>query len=156
VIAELMRGVRTGKVFYVPGEHDVIGDNGAGFFHRFGEQANSGGWYSFDHRGVHFIALINVLNLKAGGLGSLGADQLEWLKKDLAGRSAETPVVVFTHMPLWSLYPAWGWGTDDGGEALSTLRRFGSVTVLNGHIHHIQQKVEGNIHPMMVGKIVVH
>lgn len=144
-VAELMRGVRTGRVFYVPGEHDVIGDNGAEYFRRFGEKANQGGWYSFDHRGVHFVALINVLNLKAGGLGSLGADQLTWLKKDVAGLSAETPVVVFTHMPLWSLYPTWGWGTDDGGEALSALRRFASVTVLNGHIHQIQQKVEGNI-----------
>lgn len=144
-VAELMRGVRSGRIFYVPGEHDVIGDNGAEYFRRFGEKANQGGWYSFDHRGVHFVALINVLNLKAGGLGSLGVDQLTWLKKDVAGLSAETPVVVFTHMPLWSLYPAWGWGTDDGGEALSALRRFGSVTVLNGHIHQIQQKVEGNI-----------
>jgi 3',5'-cyclic AMP phosphodiesterase CpdA len=132
-------------VLYVPGEHDVIGDNGAEFFRRFGTKENEGGWYSFDHGGVHFVALINVLNLKAGGLGFLGADQLAWLKKDLAGRSSETPVVVFAHMPMWPLYPAWGWGTDDAGEALSYLRRFGSVTVLNGHIHQIQQKVEGNV-----------
>jgi 3',5'-cyclic-AMP phosphodiesterase len=144
-VAEIMRGVRTQQVFYVPGEHDVIGDNGAEFFRRFGEKTPGGGWYSFDHRGVHFVALINVLNLKAGGLGALGADQLAWLKKDLAGQSSETPVVVFAHMPLWSLYPAWGWGTDDSAEALSMLRRFGSVTVLNGHIHQIQQKVEGNV-----------
>jgi 3',5'-cyclic AMP phosphodiesterase CpdA len=129
----------------VPGEHDVIGDNGAEFFRRFGERQQSGGWYSFDHRGVHFVGLINVLNLKAGGLGSLGPEQLAWLKKDLAGRSAETPLVVFAHMPLWPLYPPWGWGTDDSAEAMGYLRRFGSVSVLNGHIHQIQQKVEGNI-----------
>lgn len=141
----LMQEARVGRRFYVPGEHDVIGDNGAEFFRRFGEKQQAGGWYSFDQNGVHFVGLINVLNLKAGGLGSLGADQLAWLKNDLASLSAETPVVVFAHMPLWPLYPQWGWGTDDSAEALSYLRRFGSVTVLNGHIHQIQQKVEGSI-----------
>jgi 3',5'-cyclic AMP phosphodiesterase CpdA len=144
-LSGLMGEANVGKTFYVPGEHDVIGDNGAEFFKRFGERQQAGGWYSFDHRGVHFVGLINVLNLKAGGLGSLGADQLAWLKRDLAPLSAETPVVVFAHMPLWSLYPSWGWGTDDSDEAMSYLRRFGSVSVLNGHIHQIQQKVEGTI-----------
>lgn len=144
-LAGLMQEARTDKVFYVPGEHDVIGDNGAEFFRRFGERQQAGGWYSFDHHGVHLVGLINVLNLKAGGLGSLGADQLAWLKKDLAGLSAETPLVVFAHMPLWPLYPPWGWGTDDSAEAIGLLRRFGSVSVLNGHIHQIQQKVEGTI-----------
>jgi predicted dehydrogenase len=141
----LVQEANVGRVFYVPGEHDVIGDNGAEFFRRFGERQQSGGWYSFDQGGVHFVALINVLNLKAGGLGSLGTDQLAWLKSDLAGLSSETPVVVFAHMPLWSVYPQWGWGTDDSAEAMSYLRRFGSVSVLNGHIHQIQQKVEGTI-----------
>ncbi|WP_266169579.1 metallophosphoesterase family protein [Dyella subtropica] len=144
-LSGLMREARTSRVFYVPGEHDVIGDNGAEFFRRFGERQQAGGWYSFDHHGVHFVGLINVLNLKAGGLGSLGAEQLAWLKKDLASLSAETPLVVFAHMPLWPLYPSWGWGTDDSAEAMTYLRRFGSVSVLNGHIHQIQQKVEGNI-----------
>lgn len=144
-LSEVMREARASHTFYVPGEHDVIGDNGAEFFRRFGERQQSGGWYSFDHHGVHFVGLINVLNLKAGGLGSLGTEQLAWLKKDLAPLSAETPVVVFAHMPLWSLYPEWGWGTDDSAEAMSYLRRFGSVSVLNGHIHQIQQKVEGTI-----------
>ncbi|GAB3784212.1 metallophosphoesterase family protein [Dyella agri] len=146
-LAGLMQESRAGKgkVFYVPGEHDVIGDNGAEFFHRFGERQQAGGWYSFDHHGVHFVGLVNVLGLKAGGLGFLGAEQLAWLKKDLAPLSAETPVLVFAHMPMWSLYPAWGWGTDDSMEAMGYLRRFGSVSVLNGHIHQIQQKVEGNI-----------
>ena len=144
-LAGMMQESRAHKVFYVPGEHDVIGDNGAEFFRRFGERQQAGGWYSFDHRGVHFVGLINVFNLKADGLGSLGAEQLAWLKRDLARLSAETPLVVFAHMPLWPLYPAWGWGTDDSVEAMGYLRRFGSVSVLNGHIHQIQQKVEGSI-----------
>jgi 3',5'-cyclic-AMP phosphodiesterase len=144
-VAGLVQEVGVGRVFYVPGEHDVIGDKGAEFFYRFGERQQSGGWYSFDQGGVHFVALINVLNLKAGGLGSLGTDQLAWLKNDLVGLSSETPVVIFAHMPLWSVYPQWGWGTGDSAEAMSYLRRFGSVSVLNGHIHQIQQKVEGTI-----------
>lgn len=143
--AALMAGLKTDKVLYIPGEHDVIGDNGAAFFGRFGQKQNEGGWYSFDYGGAHFVALVNVINLQASGLGYLGADQLAWLKKDLAGRSAETPLVVLAHMPMWALYPSWGWGTQDSGEALSYMRRFGSVTVLNGHIHQIQQKVEGNV-----------
>jgi 3',5'-cyclic AMP phosphodiesterase CpdA len=144
-LSGIMQDGRIGKAFYVPGEHDVIGDNGAEFFRRFGERQHPGGWYSFDQGGVHFVGLINVLNLRAGGLGSLGADQLAWLKRDLAGLSSDTPLVVFAHMPLWPLYPSWGWGTDDSAEALTYLRRFGSVSVLNGHIHQIQQKVEGNM-----------
>ncbi|MGN6086010.1 metallophosphoesterase family protein [Trinickia sp.] len=144
-VDQLVRGSSTRRAFFVPGEHDVIGDNGRAFFERFGEKQTRGGWYSFDHRGVHFVALVNVLDLKGGGLGWLGPDQLAWLKQDLAARTSETPIVVFAHMPLWSLYPAWGWGTDDAGDALSMLGRFGSVTVLNGHIHQIQQKVEGNV-----------
>ena len=144
-LAGLMQGLRTREVLYIPGEHDVIGDNGAAFFERFGQKQTEGGWYSFDYGGAHFVALINVLNLQSSGLGYLGAEQLAWLKKDLAGRSAETPLVVFAHMPLWSLFPAWGWGTAGADEALSYMRRFGSVTVLNGHIHQIQQKVEGNV-----------
>jgi 3',5'-cyclic AMP phosphodiesterase CpdA len=94
---------------------------------------------------VHFIGLVNVFNLKGGGMGDLGAEQLEWLEDDLKGRSASTPIVVFAHIPLWTIYPEWGWGTDDSAQALSYLQRFGSVTVLNGHIHQIMQKVEGNV-----------
>ena len=142
-LAEVMKSARTKQTLYVPGEHDVIGDNGKEFFRRFG--TGSTGWYSYDYGGAHFVALINVLDLQAGGLGRLGPDQLAWLKQDLAGRSASTPIVVFAHMPLWNLYPQWGWGTDDSTQALGYLQRFGSVTVLNGHIHQIQQQVEGNI-----------
>jgi len=144
-VAELLKEARTGQVFFIPGEHDVIGDNGKAFFARFGGGVSGGGWHSFDHHGVHFVALVNVLNLQAGGLGYLGPEQIAWLKQDVAGLADSTPIVVFAHMPMWSLYPAWGWGTQDAAEALTLLRRFGSVTVLNGHIHQIQQKVEGQI-----------
>ncbi|AKM32387.1 metallophosphoesterase [Pandoraea faecigallinarum] len=130
---------------YVPGEHDVIGDDGRAFFSRFAADTRGRGWYSFDQQGVHFVALVNVLNLKAGGMGYLGDTQLAWLADDLSARSHSTPLVVFTHMPLWPVYPAWGWGTDDGDRALALLRPFGSVTVLNGHVHQVLQKVEGNV-----------
>jgi len=133
-------------VHYVPGEHDLV-DPEAGklYRERYGRGTKGAGWYSFDANGVHFIGLVNVVNLKAGGLGNLGAEQLEWLEDDLKGRSASQPIVVFAHIPLWTVYPQWGWGTDDGAKALSYLKGFGSVTVLNGHIHQVMQKVEGNV-----------
>ncbi|HEV2017130.1 MAG TPA: metallophosphoesterase [Gemmatimonadaceae bacterium] len=146
---QVLREARTGKTFYVPGEHDVSVDGGASYLERYGKGTQKGreggGWYSFDHSGVHFIGLVNVLNLKAGGLGSLGGEQLAWIERDVKHLSSSTPIVVFAHVPLWSVYPAWGWGTDDGARALSYLKRFGSVTVLNGHIHQTMQKVEGNV-----------
>jgi Icc protein len=132
-------------VFYVPGEHDVLEDDGKNYRERFGKGTLGAGWQSFDKDGVHFIGLVNVVNLKAGGLGSLGNEQLEWLEKDVKRLKSSTPVVVFAHIPLWSVYPEWGWGTDDGARALSYLKRFGSVSVLNGHIHQVMQKVEGHI-----------
>jgi hypothetical protein len=136
-------------VFHVPGEHDVLDeDNGKAFFDRYskanGAQA-TGGWYAFDHAGVHFVGLVNVLNFKAGGEGALGPEQLAWLKTDLARRGPSTPIVIFTHIPLWSLYPQWGWNTDEAPQVMALLSRFGSVTVLNGHIHQVQQKVEGHV-----------
>ena len=133
-------------VHYVPGEHDLV-DPEAGklYRERYGRGTKGAGWYSFDANGVHFIGLVNVVNLKAGGLGNLGAEQLEWLEDDLKGRSASQPIVVFAHIPLWTVYPQWGWGTDDGAKALGYLKSFGSVTVLNGHIHQVMQKVEGNV-----------
>src|SRR5262245_47775068 len=119
-------------VFYVPGEHDVP-DDGREYLDRFGKGTRGTGWHSFDREGVHFIGLNHVVNLKAGGLGTLGAEQLEWLEKDVKGLSSSTPLVVFAHIPLWSVYPDWGWGTDDSEQALSYVKRFGSVSVLNGH-----------------------
>jgi len=144
-LAQSLKSLKTDQVFYVPGEHDVLNDNGQIFRERFGRQAMGDGWYSFDQKGAHFIGLVNVMNLKAGGLGNLGSEQLEWLEKDVAKLKSSTPVVVFAHIPLWAVYPQWGWGTDDSEQALSYLKRFGSVTVLNGHIHQTLQKVEGNI-----------
>jgi 3',5'-cyclic AMP phosphodiesterase CpdA len=132
-------------VHYVPGEHDILDEEAKLYRERYGRGAKGAGWYSFDANGVHFIGLVNVVNLKAGGLGNLGDEQLEWLEADLKGRSASTPIVVFAHIPLWVVYKEWGWGTEDGGRALEYLKRFGSVTVLNGHIHQVMQKVEGNV-----------
>jgi 3',5'-cyclic-AMP phosphodiesterase len=140
-----LKSLKTGRVFYVPGEHDVLNDNGKQYLERFGKDTLGEGWYSFDQKGVHFIGLVNVVNLTAGGLGNLGQEQLEWLEKDVKHLKSGTPIVVFAHMPLWAVYPEWGWGTDDAAQALSYLKRFGSVTVLNGHIHQTMQKVEGNI-----------
>jgi 3',5'-cyclic AMP phosphodiesterase CpdA len=132
-------------VFFVPGEHDVLEDEGRQYLERYGKGAKGAGWYSFDKKGVHFIGLVNVLDLKAGGLGTLGAGQLAWLQDDVAHLKHSTPIVVFAHIPLWSVYPQWGWGTEDSARALGYLKKFGSVTVLNGHIHQVMQKVEGNV-----------
>jgi Icc protein len=132
-------------VFYVPGEHDILDDNGSSYLQRFGKGTQGTGWYSFDHGGTHFIGLVNVVNLKAGGLGTLGNEQLEWLERDVKHHKSSTPIVVFAHIPLWSVYPEWGWATEDSTRALSYLKRFGSVSVLNGHIHQVMQKVEGHV-----------
>jgi 3',5'-cyclic AMP phosphodiesterase CpdA len=144
--AEQVIGSAKLDVHYVPGEHDMIDENqGKAYLERYGKSAKGAGWFSFDQNGVHFVGLVNVVNLKAGGLGQLGSDQLAWLADDLQAVTDSTPIVVFAHIPLWAVYPTWGWGTDDGGQALALLKRFGSVTVLNGHIHQLMQKTEGNV-----------
>lgn len=143
-VAEILKGAKTGKIACVPGEHDVDTDD-AIYLERYGKGTQGTGWQSFDHKGMHFVGLVNVLERSNAGLGHLGKEQLKWLKADLSDRSASTPIVLFAHVPLWSVYPKWGWSTDDSAEALSYIKRFGSVTVLNGHIHQILQKVEGNI-----------
>ncbi|HXS35409.1 MAG TPA: metallophosphoesterase [Flavipsychrobacter sp.] len=143
-LEQCLKSVKTDKIFYVPGEHDMT-DNGKLYLERYGKGTIGDGWYSFDSNGVHFIGLVNVTNHVDGGLGYLGPDQLKWLENDVKGLSDSTPIVVFAHIPLWTIYPQWGWGTDDGAQALSYLKRFGSVSVLNGHIHQTIQKVEGNI-----------
>jgi len=144
-VGQILQSASAKEVFYVPGEHDVTDGDGKEYLARYGKNTQGGGWYSFEKKGVHFLGLVNVMNLKAGGLGTLGTEQLDWIKKDLEPLSASTPVVVFAHIPLWSVYPEWGWGTDDSAQALAMLKRFGSVTVLNGHIHQTMQKVEGSI-----------
>ncbi|HSU56977.1 MAG TPA: metallophosphoesterase [Candidatus Dormibacteraeota bacterium] len=142
---QMLKSTKAGRIFYVPGEHDVISDNGKEFLARYGKGTRGSGWFSFDQRGVHFIGLVNVMNIAEGGLGILGEEQLAWLKDDVSGLSTSTPIVVFAHVPLWAIYPQWGWGTQDGERALGLLKRFGSVTVLNGHIHQTLKKVEGNV-----------
>jgi 3',5'-cyclic AMP phosphodiesterase CpdA len=142
---QLFSRLRTTEMHTVPGEHDTTDATVTEYFSRFGKASDNKGYYSFDHAGVHFIALINVLQFKPGGLGTLGAEQIAWLTADLKGKSSSTPIVVFAHMPLWTIYEPWGWGTGDADQVLTQLRRFGSVTVLNGHIHQIVQKVEGNM-----------
>lgn len=144
-VDQILKGTSAKDVFFVPGEHDVLDDNGKLFLERYGKNAKGSGWYSFDHKGVHFIALVNVMNLKAGGFGSLGQEQLEWMEDDVKHLKSSTPIVVFAHVPLWTVYPEWGWGTDDSAQALAYLKKFGSVTVLNGHIHQTMQKVEGHV-----------
>ena len=146
-VDQVLKGAKTktGQVFTVPGEHDVLNDGGQQYLSRYGKGTQGGGWQSFDRQGVHFIGLVNVLELKPGGLGSLGVEQIAWMGRDVAGLASSTPIVVFAHVPLWSVYPEWGWGTSDSAQALALLKRFGSVTVLNGHIHQTLQKVEGNV-----------
>ena len=145
-VEQILKSCVAKDVFYVPGEHDVINDDdAANYMQRFGKGATGMGWRTFEKNGVRFFGLVNVMNLKAGGLGWLGSGQLEWLEKELKPLSASTPIVVFAHIPLWSVYPEWGWGTEDSAQALGYLKRFGSVTVLNGHIHQTMQKVEGQV-----------
>src|SRR6202012_2133404 len=100
-------------VHYVPGEHDLLDETpGKSYLERSGKNSKGAGWYSFDQEGVHFIGLVNVVNLQPGGMGVLGAEQLAWLADDVKGLSASTPIVVFAHIPLWTIYKDWGWGTD--------------------------------------------
>ena len=142
---ELLQEIRIGRVHTIPGEHDTIDDGATGYLKFFDHDGNGKSWYSFDQGGVHFVGLNNVLNFKLGTMASLGDDQLAWLKSDLAGVSRSTPVVVLAHIPLWTIWEPWGWGTADSAQAMALLRPFGSVTVLNGHIHQVLQKVEGNV-----------
>ena len=145
-VAEILKGLKTERIFYLPGEHDVFLDGGKEYLDRYGKGTVGGrGWQSFDYRGTHFAGLVNVLKYKGEGMGALGEDQIEWLAKDLTPLSSSTPVVVFAHVPLWAVYPQLGWTTEDAGRALEHLKRFGSVTVLNGHIHQVMQKVEGAV-----------
>ena len=144
-VEQILKSATAKDVFFVPGEHDVLNDDGKEYRERFGKGTQPGGWYSFEKKGVHFVGLVNVMNLKAGGLGTLGHDQLEWLEEDVKHLKSSTPIVVFAHIPLWTVYPDWGWGTEDSAQALAYLKKFGSVTVLNGHIHQTMQKIEGNV-----------
>ena len=140
---QLLRGLHQKETFFVPGEHDLLGDDGKQYLERFGKGTVGRGWQSFDHKGVHFIGLNNSAQLE--GMGAIGDQQMAWLKNDVGRLAASNPIVVFAHIPLWAAYPEWGWATKDSAQALDLLKRFGSVTVLNGHIHQVMQKVEGNV-----------
>jgi len=144
-VDQILRSAKVSRTFYVPGEHDVFTDDGKSYLDRYGKGTLGQGWHSYDYKGVHFIGLVNVANLKPGGLGILGHEQLNWLKKDVERLGSSTPIVVYAHVPLWAVYPKWGWGTEDSQQALTLLKKFGSVTVLNGHIHQVLQKTEGNV-----------
>jgi 3',5'-cyclic-AMP phosphodiesterase len=146
-VAEVLKSAKA-QVLYVPGEHDFDADDNKLYLQRHGKGTKGTGWYSFDYGGAHFVGLVNVANAKSGsmaGLGQLGKDQLDWLAKDLAWLPNSKAIVVFAHVPLWTVYEKWGWGTQDAEQALALLQRFGSVTILNGHIHQVRQKVEGRV-----------
>ncbi|HUQ12441.1 MAG TPA: metallophosphoesterase [Steroidobacteraceae bacterium] len=142
---QLLGTLRAGRIHHVPGEHDALDNGLTGYLQRHGKQGGGKAWYSFDDHGVHFVGLSNVVDFEAGRMPALGDEQLAWLEQDLAARSASTPIVILAHIPLWTVYEKWGWGTADSPRALSALGRFGSVTVLNGHIHQVMQKVEGHV-----------
>ena len=142
-VKQMMADLNTPHVFTVPGEHDSTDDAGQKYRQAFGAGTRGDGWYSFDIAGVHVIGLVNTLNMNK--LGHLGTDQLEFIEKDVAGLSSDTPIIVFSHIPLFAMYPGWGWGTDDATQALSYLKRFSSVTCLNGHVHQLFSKIEGNV-----------
>jgi 3',5'-cyclic AMP phosphodiesterase CpdA len=144
-VAEVLKEAKVGQTFFVPGEHDIFTDDGKLYLERHGKGTKGLGWHSYTHKGCRFIGLVNVANLKPGGLGTLGKEQLDWLKKDVANLGDSTPIVVYAHVPLWTVYEKWGWGTDDAAQALALLKRFGSVTVLNGHVHQTMKKVEGKV-----------
>jgi 3',5'-cyclic AMP phosphodiesterase CpdA len=144
-LKELLTEIKVDRIHTVPGEHDALDDGLTGYLQNFDHDGKQRAWYSFDQNGVHFIGLSNVLNFKMGTMTSLGDEQLAWLKKDLAGVSKSTPIVIMAHIPMWTVYAQWGWGTADADQAIAMLKPFGSVTVLNGHIHQVLQKVEGNV-----------
>ncbi|HEX9162540.1 MAG TPA: metallophosphoesterase [Thermoanaerobaculia bacterium] len=122
--------------YHVPGEHDAALDHGVLFRENFGETH-----YSFDHRGVHFVAIDNVSH----GRPIVGKEQLDWLSADLAKYPKSAPIVVFTHRPLFDLKPEWEWFTDDGDKVMNMLAPYDAVTVLYGHIHRDNHVTNGNI-----------
>lgn len=131
---EISKRLKVGKIMHVPGEHDAGLDGGA-MYREFLRDT----YYSFDHRGIHFIALDNVSRAKP----EIGAEQLEWMKKDLARFPKTAPIVVFTHRPLFDLKPEWEWFTSDGDQVMNILAPYENVTVLYGHIHRDHEHTEG-------------
>jgi 3',5'-cyclic-AMP phosphodiesterase len=144
-LEQLLKSAKQQQVYYVPGEHDTSIDDGKLYLERYGKAlgAKGKGWYSFTYKDIHFVGLNNSAVLE--GMGNLGDEQVRWLEADLKGQPASRPLVVLAHIPLWSVYPEWGWDTTDSEQAMALVKRFGSVTVLNGHIHQVMQKVEGAV-----------
>jgi len=141
--ARSLLGTLRAPLVVLPGEHDALGGGLAPFLAAFAPKSGTTGWFSWESRGVHYVALVNVFDFEQ--MGMLGAEQLAWLERDLAAVPASQPVVVFAHVPLYALYPQWGWTTQDGSKALALLQKFDAVTVLNGHIHQVIEHLEGNI-----------
>jgi 3',5'-cyclic AMP phosphodiesterase CpdA len=134
---EICAGMKVGKIVYVPGEHDA-GLDGGQLYREFFKET----YYSFDHRGVHFIALDNVSRAKP----EIGPEQLAWLKKDISRFPKTAPIVIFTHRPLFDLKPEWEWFTSDGDDVMNVLAPYENVTVLYGHIHRDHEHEEGHAH----------
>ena len=142
---QILNTIKADRIFNVPGEHDVFLDQGKQYLRYFGYGSRQRLYYSFDFNGIHFLALANDAGFVGKGQGVLGAAQLDWIKKDLAPLSAETPLVLFSHVPLLSVYPKWGWATSDSAPLLTMVRRFSRVTALNGHLHQLISRRAGNV-----------
>lgn len=142
---QLLGTIKTDRLFNLPGEHDVFLDQGKRYRELFARGARGNGYWSFDYHGVHFIGLVNDSGLVGKGQGTLGAAQLEFVKKDLAGLSSATPLVLFSHVPLLPVYLPWGWATSDSAALLALVKRFSAVTALNGHIHQLLTRQLGNV-----------
>jgi len=132
----IVSDLKVKTVRFIPGEHDASLDRGAAYKELFGET-----FYTFDHKGVHFIALDNVSDPGA----KIGDEQLAWLRADLATRDKNAPIVVLTHRPLFDLAPKWDWATRDGAQAVELLMPFAHVTVFYGHIHQEHHQMTGHI-----------
>ncbi len=135
-VRDIIGGLNVKTIRFMPGEHDASLDNGAAFKEYFGETH-----YSFDHKGVHFIAIDNVSDPGA----KIGDAQLAWLKSDLDKQAKDARIVVFTHRPLFDLAPKWDWATRDGDKAIALLTPYSNVTVFYGHIHQEHHHQTGNI-----------
>ncbi|HEY1288416.1 MAG TPA: metallophosphoesterase [Burkholderiales bacterium] len=133
---DIVGALRVKNVRFMPGEHDASLDSGKAFKEFFGST-----YYTFDHKGVHFIVLDNVSDPGA----KLGDEQLGWLAADLKQRKPDDRIVVLTHRPLFDLFPKWDWTTADGAKAIDLLMPYRNVVVLYGHIHQENHHMTGHI-----------
>ena len=133
---DIVKELKVKTLRFMPGEHDASLDSGAAFKEFFGDTH-----YTFDHKGIHFIVLDNVSDPAA----KIGEEQLAWLKKDLAKLDKAQPIVIFTHRPLFDLYPDWDWATRDGAQVVEALSPYQHVSVFYGHIHQEHHQMTGHI-----------